>query len=544
MFNLRFSPARSRFLSGSFLASLLIAGCSSENRADRQSTTPALSPTKLAANSEPVSHKVVEVRQPHVLLAAATSDSSTEVRHPNPEVKPAAQALKSSASASIEKIDPVSPPSKDSSLQLVSDSETPATPDSKPIRKTAQSKPAEPLLSTLIKAFAPTPDSSLILAEEPAKVTKDSYRRIKVAAETEGISLQTFCIDHEGRIIALLGASRYSNEPVKNSEIRILNPQGEDLKKWKLSFPAQSVNVGPDRMIYVAGDGKIASYDNDGKEHQFVNLPHIEELIGDQDKVRQNVEELLKKQQDSNNRNILSLEKQLARLKNEKTPGEPNSQKSRIVQLEAQITSMRQMLEKRSETKLNEMVQGQLKRLKIINSIAVSDQYVFLVCGDSKGYGYNLWRTDLAFQNAKLVIENLRGCCGQMDVQIAGNEIVVAQNTEHKFGRYDVDGKLVGKFGKQGRGTDPACFGGCCNPMNVRAASNGDIFTAESEGIIKRFSAAGEFKSEVGKCALTGGCKNVALDVAPDNRFVYFCDQPGSQIVVLDLPATEVVGKN
>ncbi|MCA9099398.1 MAG: hypothetical protein KDA36_13470, partial [Planctomycetaceae bacterium] len=106
--------------------------------------------------------------------------------------------------------------------------------------------------------------------------------------------------------------------------------------------------------------------------------------------------------------------------------------------------------------------------------------------------------------------------------------------------RYDREGKLVGKYGKKSRTGNSECFGGCCNPMNVRATPNGDILTAESEGVIKRFSSKGEFQGEVGKCALTGGCKNVAVAVSPDNKFVYFCDQPGSQIVVLEMPAQEV----
>jgi hypothetical protein len=76
------------------------------------------------------------------------------------------------------------------------------------------------------------------------------------------------------------------------------------------------------------------------------------------------------------------------------------------------------------------------------------------------------------------------------------------------------------------------CFGGCCNPMNLRIDKSGDVYTAESEGIIKRFSAKGEFLGTVAKTTLTGGCKNVALGVSGDGDRVYFCDQPNSKVII------------
>jgi hypothetical protein len=68
--------------------------------------------------------------------------------------------------------------------------------------------------------------------------------------------------------------------------------------------------------------------------------------------------------------------------------------------------------------------------------------------------------------------------------------------------------------------------------MNVRCAANGDVLTAESEGFVKRFNSKGEFVSVVGKRALSGGCKNVAVASSPDGKLVYMCDLPGSQIVI------------
>ncbi|HLJ10552.1 MAG TPA: hypothetical protein VKU82_05150 [Planctomycetaceae bacterium] len=69
--------------------------------------------------------------------------------------------------------------------------------------------------------------------------------------------------------------------------------------------------------------------------------------------------------------------------------------------------------------------------------------------------------------------------------------------------------------------------------MNLCIGPEGQIFTAESEGIIRRFSASGEAMGMVGKVTLSGGCKNVAVAVSPDGENVYFCDLPGSRIIVL-----------
>jgi len=59
------------------------------------------------------------------------------------------------------------------------------------------------------------------------------------------------------------------------------------------------------------------------------------------------------------------------------------------------------------------------------------------------------------------------------------------------------------------------------------------IYTAESEGFIKLFGPDGKWQAAVGGCTLTGGCKNVSLAVSPDGNTVYFCDQPGSRIIVM-----------
>jgi hypothetical protein len=64
------------------------------------------------------------------------------------------------------------------------------------------------------------------------------------------------------------------------------------------------------------------------------------------------------------------------------------------------------------------------------------------------------------------------------------------------------------------------------------------VYTAESEGYVKEFAPNGDFVKLVAHAKVEGGCKNVAVAATPDGKTIYFCDQPGSQIIVLALKST------
>jgi hypothetical protein len=262
-------------------------------------------------------------------------------------------------------------------------------------------------------------------------------------------------------------------------------------------------------------------------------LPHIAELMKDTDAIRKQAEEQVRNSRQNNEGVLDRYRKRIAKLEAKPEEERSRSEKRMLTQLKKSMEAYEG--ESKIDTRaVDQMVTQLTSRLKIINSIAVSDQDIFIVCGESQGYGYALWRTDHDFDNAKQVMNGMRGCCGQMDVQVQGSDLIVAENCSHAFARYDREGKKLGQWGKNERNSsDAEAFGGCCNPMNVRSGANGDIFTAESEGIIKRFSSNGDFVAMIGHRPLSGGCKNVAVASSPDGKEVYFCDQPGQQIVVL-----------
>ena len=101
-----------------------------------------------------------------------------------------------------------------------------------------------------------------------------------------GWTLSCFATTKDGKIVAVIappqGTSLFGNQKKKSNdadkpaaEARLMDADGELLSKWPLNFLAQAVNVGPDGLVYLAGDGWITRYDMDGKELSKVESPQV-----------------------------------------------------------------------------------------------------------------------------------------------------------------------------------------------------------------------------------------------------------------------------
>jgi len=167
-----------------------------------------------------------------------------------------------------------------------------------------------------------------------------------------------------------------------------------------------------------------------------------------------------------------------------------------------------------------------------ISGIAVNAREVFVGASASFGTGYEVWRLGLDLADPKVVLAGQRGCCGQFDIQLRGEDLVVADNTKHRVAVYDRDGKELGSFGSRSRDGGDG-FGGCCNPMNTCVMADGEVYTAESEGIVKRFTRDGKLLGNVGTIALDGACAHVAIEVTPDRERIYVADTVNAAIAVL-----------
>jgi len=365
-------------------------------------------------------------------------------------------------------------------------------------------------------------------------------KEVKLSGKN-GNGLQTLAVDGDGRVLALVAPPRgfSANQKGVTSAVHILDGDGKETDKLTVDFHATAVNAAPDGTIFVAGDGKFAKFDKKGKPvGETVELPFIAEALKDKDKMKAKAEKQIKDQKESFQKIVQQYKDRMAKLEEKekaaKAKGEELSKADAT-----QLKQSKQILDSYKETEkyydsmtVESVLEGMLGRVKIVNSVSANEKELFLVCGETEGYGYALWRMDLDLKNPKQIKSGMSGCCGQMDVQCCGGDIVVAENTKHRFARYDRDGKELATGGKQGKETEPGCFGGCCNPMNVKGCGE-DILTAESEGLIKKFGPSGEFKGIVGSVAISGGCKNVAVGANADASRVYFCDQPGSRVLIL-----------
>jgi len=369
--------------------------------------------------------------------------------------------------------------------------------------------------------------------------THEQTKTVSVKGEN-GTALQTLAATSDGKVVALVSLSRYNAAAAKSAvaEVRVFNADGEEESKWPLDFIGQSIGVGPDGAVYVAGDGQVARYSAAGKLLAKAEVPHLAEVLKDQDQLRASAEAQVKAQQESIAEAKKSFSEQAKQLRDKGVDKLSEEEKQQLEALEINL-KLYDQITVRTEPIDKVMVQL-TSRLRIINSITATSKEVFIATGELKGYGYAVWRMDLDFKNPSQVISKLSGCCGQMDVQAQGDKLYVAENTKHRVGQFDLTGKFLTSFGKRDRESIGECFAGCCNPMNCRIMNNGDVYTSESEGVIKKFNSKGEFVALVGQAKLTGGCKNVAVAASPDGNTVYFCDLPGSQIIILKKSAAPV----
>lgn len=363
----------------------------------------------------------------------------------------------------------------------------------------------------------------------------EQIKAVSVSSANGRMKLQTLTVDGQDRVLALVAPPRQASQSSGTvaSEIHVIDGEGNAKAVWQVPFHAHSLNCAPDGMVYVAGDAKVAKFDTNGKMiGDVVELPHVADLLKDQKGLRAKAEKQIDTQKKSFALSVKQFKDRLDKLEAKKEEDRTKTEKAQIKQFKEILVSYAET-QKYYDSLTPESVMADLtSRLRIINGVAISDKDLFLACGDSEGYGYSIWRMDLDLKNPKRILSNIGGCCGQMDIQCCGSDILVAENTKHQFAKYDRFGKEIGRFGKTGKETDPGCFGGCCNPMNVRFTGT-EVYTAESEGIIKRFAPTGEFLGMLGAVQITGGCKNVAVAASKNGSRVFFCDQPSSKVLIL-----------
>jgi hypothetical protein len=353
-------------------------------------------------------------------------------------------------------------------------------------------------------------------------------RFIAPAIDGRPVKLQTFCVGSDKNLWMCC-----SGVEANGGSILVYSAEGELKKNIPLTFLPQALNIAPNGSIFVAGMGKVARLSPDGEVEETRDLPGLgnkEELLK---KLKKQAEENQKQLAETYKTQLENLRKQLEKL--EKAP-EDETEKAKE-RRERRIRILTQSLE---QAEANQQVMEQsiqvddymLSRMGTCTGLAATSEDIYISCTKSEGYGYDVWRLNHELDDPKVVIQDLGGCCGQLDIQSDGVHLIVAENTKFEVGYYDRDGKRLHGWGKRVRNDEG--FGSCCNPMNVRCCDNGDVLTAESSiGHIKRFNPKGELVAFIGTAKVAGGCKHVAIGFDSEKNYHYMMNEDRSHVAVL-----------
>ncbi len=289
-------------------------------------------------------------------------------------------------------------------------------------------------------------------------------------------ALKNFCLNAEGNILACFVPKESGEKGAPG--IRVYSPKGDLLKTFPLEIKPATICVAKDGSIFVGGEGKVLKLDGQGKVVASAKSP----VAGEKVVITKETEDMVK---------------QMA-------------------------TQMQQPYEQQ----LAQMKTSLEKRRSEVTGVAVTDQDVFIAVPAPSDFTFRVYRFDQKLEQPKLVVEKLRGCCGQMDIQSHDANLWIPHNARHAIEARDRDGKQLSKFGTAGR-VKASDFGGCCEPKNLRVLANGDILAAESgpPTCIKRFSASGKFMEVIAVAkGGNGDCVRVTVEMSPDGTRYYLLD--------------------
>jgi sugar lactone lactonase YvrE len=406
-----------------------------------------------------------------------------------------------------------------------------------------------------------TADESVPASLKSATATHVQKKIVQAANVAAGEKLEDFCIDSQGRILALVGAPDADSVPSPLSgliqsvtggsakvecAIHVYDAEGELAAKWPVGFTGQAIGMAPDGTILVGGDGRVARFDAAGKKLHEAESPQMTYINQNSDEMKARAQDQLESDRAVYAEQLKSFEEQLKELQaaEAKKPAEaakPQPQQPdeaielvmNTKQMAQYVQAYKSMVDNLQKKTADDVLKEVLARARRTHSITASKDEVFVSCPAMAGYGFGVWRTDAKFGQAKEIIKSLSGCCGQMDVQCCNGELYVCENSRHRVIRFDREGKEIGQFGKRDRTGEGENFGGCCNPMNLCFNKNGNLYVSESNGVVKHFTPDGKYLGVVGIASVQPGCKNSCVGVTADDDRLFYIDIYKSQVIVL-----------
>ena len=304
---------------------------------------------------------------------------------------------------------------------------------------------------------------------------------ISPAAEGVAGEKRNFVVDPAGRLLVTVvapeGVARGVPKGTAGALLRF-SPAGKLEQTVPLDLRPNAIALGPDGTLFVGGSGRLLKLDADGRVLATADSPVAQAAIA----ITPELEEMAR---DS------------AR----------HTQRS----ADEELSNLRQSLE---------------QRRAVVGSLAATDRDLFVALPAPQAFSWRVYGYGLGLGAPELVAEKLRGCCGEMNLGADAENLYVAHNGRHRVERRSREGGEVAQFGRSGK-VDPADFGGCCEPKNLRVLAGGDVLVGESgpPTCIKRFSAKGEFLEVLAVVdKAQGDCVRMTVDVSPDGGRFYLLD--------------------
>lgn len=358
----------------------------------------------------------------------------------------------------------------------------------------------------------------------------------------EDAKLNTFRIREDGMIVVCVAPRDViADDAETRGFIQVYSDEFELTEEFPLPFNPYSLDLDASGNMFVAGDGQIARVSREGEIEKTVQSPTLVGL--DMDELKKQIKEEMMEQQKevakSFQDQIDTFQKKIDEIEEVDEEERSKKQKRQLKNLKNQVKDLQTYMDDFEADVDDEMIEWQLQSKSAITAVAVTQGDVFVSTAAKKGFGYEVYRMNRDLEEAEVVLEGLRGCCGQMDIYARGEQLYVAENTKFAVGVYDREGKEVSSFGERLADGNQG-FGSCCNPMNVVCCPNGDILTAESSiGKIKRFDSEGNLIGYIGRARIGGGCKHVAFGHNEKTDCYYVQYEDKNQICVL-APASSV----
>lgn len=335
------------------------------------------------------------------------------------------------------------------------------------------------------------------------------------------------------QLAALLGVSQTPSAEPPPNQIIWLDSNGETRHTAPLPFACKGLTVAENGDVIAVGGDRVTVFSAAGAQVAEATAPHFTLPDDEQARLREEIAEqhrehmaLRRKKYEQIVRAREDLEEVPA---DDLTPRQKDElARARIMerQYEATLT--------RGEASVARAVETGLAKARTIHRVAASREHLFLVANEPAGYGFGVWRCGRDFANPEKIIDGLRGCCGQMDVQVIGDELVIAENSRHRVAIYGFDGEPLRTFGQMNLTDVRKGFNGCCNPMNACVGPDGSLLLSESNGIVKQFTSDGTLIDILGAAQVEPGCKNSSIGLSTDGRRLYYLDIKNGRVLVLE----------